>query len=121
MPQQSSLAFARAINASDFEAATLCFAKDACLLTPDATAIRGRVEIRRILKQMVARRSQIEVQASSVLIAGEAALASECWRIRSLGTEDSIFEQSTRPTLLWRNLEGAWKLTIATPWGWGFS
>jgi uncharacterized protein (TIGR02246 family) len=121
MPQQSSLAFARAINASDMEAAALCFARDACLITPDATAIRGREEIRPILDQMVARHSRIEVQASSVLVAGEAALASERWRIRSHGVEDSVFEQSTRPMLVLRHLEGAWKLAIVAPWGWGIS
>jgi len=31
------------------DAAAHCFANDACLVTPDATAVRGRDEIRPIL------------------------------------------------------------------------
>jgi len=117
--QERTLAFVRAINASDLETATSCFARDACLVTPDATAIKGREEIRAILAQLIGRRSQIEVLESSVLIAGESALVSEHWRIRSPGTGDSTFEQSTSPIVVLRFLEGAWKLKIAAPWGWG--
>jgi ketosteroid isomerase-like protein len=118
-PQQVSLAFAQALNASDLEAATYCFAKDACLITPDATAIRGREEIRPILAQLIARGTRIEVQASSVLVTGEVALGSERWAIRSAGAEGTVFEQSSSPVVVSRLIEGAWKLAIAAPWGWG--
>jgi ketosteroid isomerase-like protein len=118
-PQQVSFAFAQAINASDLEAATSCFAKDACLITPDATAIRGREEIRPILAQLIARGTRIEVRASSVLLAGEVALGSERWTIRSAGAEGMVFEQSSSPVVAARFVEGAWKLAIAAPWGWG--
>jgi ketosteroid isomerase-like protein len=118
-PQERTRGFAAAINASDLHAATYCFAKDACLVTPDATAIRGREEIRPILAQLIARLTQIEVLASSVLATGDLALGSECWRIRSAGAEGAIFAQDSRPALVLRNLEGAWKLVIAAPWGWG--
>jgi ketosteroid isomerase-like protein len=118
-PQETTAAFAQAMNMGDLDAATQCFAKDACLLTPDATAIRGRDEIHRILAQLIARQSQIEVQASSILLAGEVALGSERWRIRSAGAEGAIFEQISSPKLVLRQLEGIWKLAIAAPWGWG--
>jgi ketosteroid isomerase-like protein len=118
-PQQSTVAFAEAINRGDLDAAGHCFAKDACLLTPDATAIRGRNEIRPILAQLIARRSQIEIQASSVLVAGEVALGSERWRIRSAGADGAVFEQISSPKLVLRRVEDIWKLAIAAPWGWG--
>jgi ketosteroid isomerase-like protein len=118
-PQQVSLAFAQAINASDLDAATYCFAKDACLLTPDATAIRGREEIRPILAQLIARGTRIEVKASSALVTGEVALGSERWSIRSAGAEGTVFEQSSCPVMVARLVEGTWKLAIAAPWGWG--
>jgi ketosteroid isomerase-like protein len=118
-PREITRVFAEAINASDLHAATYCFAKDACLLTPDATAIRGREEIRPVLAQLIARQTQIEVLASSVLLAGDLALGSECWRIRSAAAEGAVFAQESRPALVMRNLEGAWKLAIAAPWGWG--
>jgi ketosteroid isomerase-like protein len=118
-PRESTRAFAQAINAADLHTATYCFAKDACLVTPDATAIRGREEIRPILAQLIARQTRIEVLASSLLVAGEVALGSERWAIRSAGPEGSVFSQDSSPALVLRNLEGAWKLSIAAPWGWG--
>jgi ketosteroid isomerase-like protein len=118
-PRETTRAFAAALNAADIDAATHCFAKDACLVTPDATAIRGREEIRPILAQLIARRTRIEVTASSLLAAGEVALGSERWTIRSAGPEGVVFAQDSSPALVLRNLEGAWKLAIAAPWGWG--
>ena len=120
-PRQSTAAFARAINAADLDAATHCFAKDACLITPDATTIRGREGIRPILAQLIARESRIEVQASSLLLAGEVALGSERWVIRSAGAQGAVFAQASNPTMVLPLLEGAWKLVIAAPWGWGMS
>jgi hypothetical protein len=82
-------------------------------------AIRGREEIRPILARLIARRTRIEVTASSLPAAGEVALGSERWTIRSAGPEGAVFAQDSSPALVLRNLEGAWKLAIAAPWGWG--
>jgi uncharacterized protein (TIGR02246 family) len=117
--QRLTGALAEAINEADLYAATHCFAKDACFVTPDATAIRGREEIRPILAQLIARGSQIEVLSSSVLVGGETALASERWVVRSAGPDGSVFEQRLAPTLVARWVEGRWKLAVAAPWGWG--
>lgn len=118
-PDQTLTAFAGAIAQGDLELATQCFAKDACLVTPDATAIRGREEIRSILAQLIARRTSVEVHARAILVGSEVALASERWRIRSVGSEGATFEQISDPTVVLRNVEGAWKLAILGPWGWG--
>jgi ketosteroid isomerase-like protein len=118
-PRQTIRAFVAAINAGDSQLATRAFAKDACLLTPDATAIAGREEIRPLLAQLIARQTQIEVLAGSLLIAGPLALGSERWRICSSGADEAVFEQLTSPALVLRWIEGAWKLAIAAPWGWG--
>lgn len=118
-PTASTVSFAAAINAADLQAATHCFTRDACLITPDATAIRGRAEIRPILAQLIAMESKIEVKASSMLVAGEVALGSERWRICSAGMKGMVFERNSDPTLVLRYLEDVWKLAIATPWGWG--
>jgi uncharacterized protein (TIGR02246 family) len=110
-------AFVSAVNRGDLDGAAECFANDACLLTPDATAIRGRQEIRPILAQLIARESRIEVLASSFLAAGEVALASERWAMSSAGPEGRTFEQCLTPTLVLRMAEGRWKLAVAAPWG----
>jgi ketosteroid isomerase-like protein len=117
-PQHTSSVFAAAIAARNLEAAADCFAKDACLITPDATAVSGREQIRPILAQLIASGARIKVQGSSLILAGEVALGSERWLIRSRGTAGTVFEQASSPTLVLRYLEDAWKLAIAAPWGW---
>lgn len=106
------------LSAGKLDAAASCFARDACLLTPDATAVHGRERIRPLLAQLIARHAQIEVALSSVLIAGEVAFVQERWTVRSDGVEGSRFEQVCEPTLVLRWIEGHWKVVIAAPWGW---
>jgi uncharacterized protein (TIGR02246 family) len=116
-PGESTLAFAESISRGDLHAAAHCFAKDACLITPDATAVRGREEIRPILHQLIVVESRIEVQESSVVLAGEVALATERWQITSAGSEGAPFTRTLTPTMVMRQLEGVWKLAVAMPWG----
>ncbi len=116
-PEETTRAFAESITRGDLEAATSCFAKDACLLTPDATVVRGREEVRAILHQLIAAGSQIEVQESAIVLAGEVALGSERWLVSSAGSEGEPFVRSLTPTVVLRRLEGVWKLAVAIPWG----
>lgn len=118
-PQHCTRAFTEALGRGDLHGAAGCFAKDACFLTPDQTAIRGRGEIRPILLQLIARQTGIEVLDSSLILAGEVALGSGRWLIRSAGAEGAVFVQESRPALVLRELQGAWKLALAAPWGWG--
>jgi len=115
-PQESTRAFAASISRGDLDAAAYCFAKDACLVTPDATAVRGRDEIRPILHQLIVVESQIEVQESSVLAAGEVALGTERWTVTSPGSEGGPFARTLTPLIVMRQLEGIWKLAVALPW-----
>jgi len=115
-PQESTRALAESISRGDLEAAARCFAKDACLVTPDATAVKGREEIRPILRQLIASGSRIEVQESSVVLAGEVALGTERWTITTPGSEGHSFTRSLTPTMVLRRLEGVWKLAVAIPW-----
>lgn len=116
-PQDGTRAFAEAIGRGDLDAAAGCFAKDACLLTPDATAVRGREEIRPILHQLIVLGTRIEIQESAVVLAGEVALGSERWRIESAGSEGETFTRTLTPTIVLRHIEGLWKLAVAMPWG----
>jgi uncharacterized protein (TIGR02246 family) len=115
-PQESTRALAESISRGDLEAAARCFAKDACLVTPDATIVRGREEIRPILHQLIASGSKIEVQESSVVLAGVVALGTERWTITTPGSEGRSFTQPLSPTMVLRHLEGVWKLAVAVPW-----
>jgi uncharacterized protein (TIGR02246 family) len=118
-PERTCLAFTEALSAGDLEAATSCLARDACFLTPDATAIRGRSSIRPVLSQLIARHPRIRVEQSSILTAGDVALAHQRWTILSAGVEGSPFTQISSATLLLRELDGHWKLALAAPWGVG--
>jgi ketosteroid isomerase-like protein len=107
------------LSAGDLEAATACFAREACLLTQDATAIHTRERIRPVLAQLIARNTRIEVEQCCVLAAGDIALATERWTITIDGTEGSRFEQACTPTLILHQVEERWKLAVVAPWGWG--
>lgn len=115
-PRESTRALAASIGRGDLESAARCFAKDACLLTPDATAVRGREEIKPILHQLIVTGSQIEVQDSSIVLAGEVALGSERWIVTSAGSEGSPFTRTLTPTVVLRQIEDVWKLAVAMPW-----
>lgn len=116
-PGKACLSFPRAVSAGELDAAAACFARDGCLITPDATAIHGREGIRRVLAQMIVRRTEIEVELSTAVGAGEVVLIHQRWRIRSGEQAQERFEQSANAILILRRIEGTWKLSIAAPWG----
>ena len=107
------------LSAGNLDAAATCFARDACLLTPDGTAIHERQNIRPLLAQMIAGRVRVEVEQSNLLLGGDVAFARERWRLSAAGADGARFEQETSPTLILRQVEGQWKLAIAALWGWG--
>ena len=115
---QACFAFVHTLNSGDLNRATACFAREACLITPDATAIYGRGRIRPVLAQLIARRTEIAVESSTVLTAGDVALAHERWEVRSNGVEGSRLEQVFNSMLTLRRIEEKWKLAIVAPWGW---
>jgi uncharacterized protein (TIGR02246 family) len=122
LPRSSTLVcplFAQALSAGDLDLAASCFARDGCLITPDTTAIHGRERIRDALAQMVSRRTEIRVELSSSVGAGDVLLVHQRWRIRSGERPGERFEQTADAVLVLRQVEGLWKLSIAAPWGYG--
>lgn len=116
-PGQTYLALPAAVSAGDLDAAAKCFARDGCLITQDATAIHGRESIRRVLAQMIVRRTEIEVELSTAVGAGEVVLVQQRWRMRSGEQANGRLEQSADALMVLRRIEGRWKLSIAAPWG----
>lgn len=109
--------FTAALGAGDLDVATACFARDACLITPDATVVRGRDSIRPVLAQLILVRTEIAVQLYSVLVVAETALFRGHWTICSNGVGGARFEQAASPILVAHRIEAEWKLRIAAPWG----
>jgi ketosteroid isomerase-like protein len=116
-PEQVSPALAEALEGGDLDVAASFFAREACFLTPDATAIRGREDIRPILAQLIASRVQIRIEVQSTLVAGDMAIATERWTMHTKGTGAEPFVQTSGATVLLRHLERTWKLMIVAPWG----
>ncbi len=117
-PESASLDFAEALSAGDLDTAASYFARDACFLTPDATAIWGREEIRAVLAQLIGMRLQIRVDLRNLLTIGDIALSSERWTMRFEAADGTSFTQTSRSTAALRLIESQWKLLIAAPWGW---
>jgi ketosteroid isomerase-like protein len=117
-PERSSHDLVGALSAGNLNAATACFARDGCLITPDGTAVHGRDRIRSVLAQLILARAKIEIERSSTLVVGDVALRRERWTIRSSGTEGRGLSQSTESTLVLRWIEERWKVALVAPWGW---
>jgi ketosteroid isomerase-like protein len=118
-PGSASAAFCNAINRGDLEAACACFAREGFLVTPDATAVRGRGAIRGVLAQLIEAGVKFSIEDSGVLIAGTVAIAHDAWRIRSRAPGGSSLARDSRPTLVLQQIESRWKFALAAPWGWG--
>jgi ketosteroid isomerase-like protein len=109
--------FATAISRGQLDAAVRCLTRDVCLITPDATAIHGRLAVRQVIAQLIERRARVEVRLAGLLIADDVALAHETWLIHSEPAGLEEFVQPTSPTSVLRLVEGGWKLAITAPWG----
>lgn len=117
--EAASRPFVSALSRGDLEGASACFARHGCLITPDATAVHGRERIRPLLAQLIARGTRIEVEQSSAVAAGEVVVVRERWRLSAGGVEGCRVEQLLTATLAISRIEGAWKLAVVAPWGWG--
>jgi ketosteroid isomerase-like protein len=113
--------FIAALSAGDVRAATACFTREACLVTPDGTAIHGRSEIAGILDQLRARRTEISVEQLVVREAGDVALADGRLTIRSDGPEGARIAQSCDPAAALHRVEGTWKIAVLDPWAANFT
>jgi ketosteroid isomerase-like protein len=111
------LALVAALNAGRLAEATACFTRDACLITPGATAVHGRAEIGRLLAQMIAQGTRIEITQSAASQAGEVVLSRQRWTVRSGAAGGAGYTQDLEATLVLRRVESGWKLAIAAPWG----
>jgi uncharacterized protein (TIGR02246 family) len=114
-PAEALRAFVSAIARGDTALAATLVSRDACLITPDSTAINGRDAIRTILQQLVKLRLRVDDDSTHWVIAGDTALGRGAWRGRSdhNGTE---LAQHWNATIVLRRREGSWRIQIIAPW-----
>lgn len=110
-------AFVAALNAGDLVRAVARLSREACLVTPDATVIRGRSDVAGALKQFFAIGFRAHLDLRSAIEIGEVVLVSDRWTTR-VGGSGSAAQGSARGTVVLRMLEGRWKILLAAPWGW---
>jgi uncharacterized protein (TIGR02246 family) len=116
-PAQNALyAFIAALSAGNLAGTAACFTREGCMITPDGTAVHGRSEITAILAQLIARRTEIEVEQLVVRRAGDVALATGRLTMRSDGPQGARIEQTCHPTLALHRIEDRWKIAILAPW-----
>jgi ketosteroid isomerase-like protein len=109
-------AFIAAVGAGEAVTAASCFTREGCLITPDGTAVHGRGEIAGILAQLIARRTEIEIERLAIRLAGDVALGTGHLKMRSDAAEGAHIVQACDPTIALRRVEGTWKLAILAPW-----
>jgi ketosteroid isomerase-like protein len=108
--------FIAAIGAGDLRGAAACFTREGCLVTPDGTAIHGRAEIAGILAQLIARRTEIEVEQLVIRRANDIALATGWFSMCSDGPDGARLSQACGPTAALHLVEGSWKIAVIAPW-----
>ena len=116
-PKAAVDGFVSAVASCRPKAAAAWFAADSCLITPDGTSVHGREQIRKLLEQLIARRTVIEMDLLTVHEAGDVARASGRWTLTLDGPEGSRFVQACNPTVVLRRIERNWRLAIVAPWG----
>lgn len=117
-PAESALhEFIAALHDGRLPTAAACFTREGCMVTPDGTVVHGRAEISTLLAQMVARRTEVEVEQLVVRRAGDVALATGRLTLRSDGPEGTRFEQICDPMMVIHRVDGTWKLAVVAPWG----
>lgn len=109
-------AFATAMTAREVDLAAACFSRDACFITPDATTVRGREDIRAVLAQLLATCLRVEVELHTCLTTGRVALSSERWKVSFKHAESAPFIRSSISTMVLSEIEGSWKVAVAAPW-----
>jgi hypothetical protein len=83
--------------AGQVDAATACFLRESCLITPGATAVHGREDICLVLVQLVALCVRVEVESTGLVEAGEMALVHQRCKIALNATESDPVTQTTTP------------------------
>jgi uncharacterized protein (TIGR02246 family) len=116
-PENALSSFTAALSRADLDGAAACFTREGCLITPDGTAVHGRDGIAGVLAQLIASRTEIEIDRVVVRRAGDVALASGHVTMRSDGPEGTRFAQACDPMMVIHRVDGTWKLAVIAPWG----
>jgi ketosteroid isomerase-like protein len=105
-----------AIGAGTLDGAVACFTREGCLVTPDGTAVHGRDGIRSLISQMIASRTEIEVEQLVLRRAGDVVLGTGRMTMRFSGPEGSRVTRVCEPMVVLRLVEEWWKVAILAPW-----
>jgi ketosteroid isomerase-like protein len=113
-PDEVVAGFGAALRAGNAGAAAALFSRHGCFVTPDATVIRERSQIHGVLQQLIDMAGNLTIAQRTILTAGDVAVSSESWSIRS-EANDSI-RRSSRATIILGRIEGIWRIAVLDPW-----
>jgi ketosteroid isomerase-like protein len=108
--------FTLAIEDGDLISASGRLSRDACVITPDGTIISSRDSIRTLIAQMIGGRVRVGSKLTSLVLAGDLALARGAWRTQVADASGGPYAQISISTVVLHKVEGEWKLQILAPW-----
>jgi uncharacterized protein (TIGR02246 family) len=114
-PEDVSAAFAAALNAGDVPAALELWSEEATMVAPSGQAVRGRDAIAGILETLVGNGTSVEIELSSLIAAGDTAIATGELRMRARGQQE--VQTATSVVVYSRGGDGCWRVAIDAPWG----
>jgi ketosteroid isomerase-like protein len=115
-PEATLRTFAVALDRGDLDTALTCIGRDACLLTPDSTAVTDPNSIRSVLSQLVAMRLGIRAELRKLVISGDLALGRGSWHGQNARPTGPAPGQNWRSTVVLKKVREEWKLQIVAPW-----
>ena len=108
--------FAEGLNAGDAEAVSALYEEDAILVSDPKRIVQGRTAILEGLKNFVAIRPRMTLNAARVVRNGDLALLYSDWTIVGRQPDGSSMSVDVRPThLVRRHADGTWRIVIDDP------
>ena len=108
--------FLDGLNAGDAAAVASLYEDDAILVSDSKTIVRGRAAILDGLKNFLAIRPRMVLNAGRVLRNGTVAVLYSDWTISATRPDGSLFSLDVRPTVVAREQpDGTWLVAIDDP------
>ena len=108
--------FAEGLNAGDAEAVAALYEEDAILVSDPKKIVRGREAILDGLKDFIAMRATMTLNAARVLRNGDLAILYSDWTIKGTSANGALMTVDIRPThVARRQADGTWLVVIDDP------
>lgn len=116
-PEPALAAFAAAIESRRLDEAVAQLAEDARFVTPDGTVVSGALQLRGMIRQVLAMPSSISIAPERAIELGQTAIATQVWAMRFQGGDGVPLDRTSTATLALRRSRAGWRISLVAPWG----